>query len=109
MVDAIVKFTYDAGTCKPCNVVAQVTHLPSGQSSVASVVSVEDRTGYRVADPVNWVFPVQAGENTFEIRVRKATVAPGAGSVIANSSTLTAFYVPFGAVGASGTEQADQP
>ena len=109
MVDAIVKFTYDSGTCKPCNVVAQVTHLPSLQPSVASVVSVEDFTGYRVANPVNWVFPVQAGENTFEIRVRKSANPLSTGKVVANSSTITAFYVPFGAVGASGTEQTGQP
>ncbi len=107
IVDAIAKFTYIAGSgaCAPCNVAAQVTHLPSGQSSIASVVSVEGTVNYRVANPVNWVFPVTAGENSFEIRVRKATVAPGAGSVNVNSSTITALYIPFGAVGASGTEQ----
>ncbi|HEY8599062.1 MAG TPA: hypothetical protein VIL85_11570 [Thermomicrobiales bacterium] len=109
IVDAVAKFMYSAGTCDPCNVTAQVAHLPSGESSIASVVSIVGTTNYRVADPVNWVFPVQAGENTFEIRVRKASTAPGAGMVNTTSSTISAFYVPFGTVGASGTEQGDQP
>ena len=73
------------------------------------MVSVVGTTNYRVADPVNWVFPVQAGVNTFEIRVRKATVAPGTGTVNATSSTITALYVPFGTVGASSAAQGDQP
>ena len=111
IVDAVAKFMYapGTGTCDPCNVTAQVTHLPGGQSSIASVVSIVGTMNYRVADPVNWVFPVAAGENTFEIRVRKATVAPGSGTVNATSSTITALYIPFGTVGASGTEQTGQP
>lgn len=109
MVDAIAKFTFASGICNPCNVAAVVRHQQTGAASVASVVSVMDTPGYRVADPVNWVFPVQAGFNSFELRVYRSTNPASTGVVNVTSSTLTALYVPFGKAESTGAMQTEQP
>jgi hypothetical protein len=79
-----------------CNVGAHVRHVQSGATSTnveASIPPPMSKTNTSHA----WVFPVNAGVNTFEIRVWRQG---GDGNLHAWKGELAAIYSPFGSTGA---------
>jgi hypothetical protein len=82
------------GCTSNCSFVANVLHINNGEYS---------KPGVEVALPsfgnagVDAVFPVSAGENTFELRLRRPDATSGALSGL--EGVLTAEYTPYGSTG----------
>jgi hypothetical protein len=83
------------GTCTTgCYAFGFVRHLQSGAQS--STASAGIGAAGAAAMSHAWVFPVEAGVNTFDLRMFRST---GNGFVKALSAELAAIYSPFGPTG----------
>jgi hypothetical protein len=83
------------GTCTTgCYAFGFVRHLQSGAQS--STASAGIGAAGAAAMSHAWVFPVEAGVNTFDLRLLRST---GNGFVNALSAELAAIYSPFGPTG----------
>jgi hypothetical protein len=85
--------TIDATNCSlVCGVTAVVRHIQSGATSVPAQESIPPEQDYANISHA-WVFPVNAGVNTFDIRIYRDT---GNGALYASLGELAAIYSPFG-------------
>jgi hypothetical protein len=84
-----------------CMVEARLRHVNSGDS-IQVTEDVQNRVEANF--PVNWVFPVSADDNTFDVQVNRefpfspASPVGDRGTLLA-SSILTAEYTPYGSTG----------
>lgn len=79
-----------------CGVEARLHHLQTDATSPSTQESIAPGQGY--ANVANaWVFPVQAGVNTFDVFVMRSV---GNGIVQGWTGELAAIYTPFGPTGA---------
>jgi hypothetical protein len=84
----------NSGCTSGCSVLGRVRHIESGATSVPA----EESIGQAFANMSHaWVFPVNAGVNTFDIRIARFT---GNGTISGSFAELAAIYSPFGSTGA---------
>jgi hypothetical protein len=80
-----------------CSVSSFIYHRQSGTGSTYAVESIPPGQVWANTSHA-WVFPVNAGVNTFELRVKRW--GPGGGIVRAYHDAMAAIYSPFGPTGA---------
>lgn len=98
---AIGAVTFFSPSEDPCNETScsgelWVRHIEGSvfsQGNRQSVHGVPTDELIRGSGMVSWVFPVEAGTNTFDLRVRRTS---GSGTIRANHGMLTAVFIPFG-------------
>jgi hypothetical protein len=84
------------GCTTACTVVARVRQIETGAQSTAAEETIP--SGQRNANMAHtWVFPVSAGVNTFDVRLKRLQV--GDGTLNGFFGELTAMYTPFGSTG----------
>jgi hypothetical protein len=90
--------TAQAANCSgDCSVGSFVYHLQLGAGSAEAAESIP--AGQVCATTSHaWVFPVNAGVNTFELRVKRLN--SGGGFLLAHRMALAAIFSPFGPTGA---------
>jgi hypothetical protein len=100
LVNGTVSAHTNSPSCDPCYTFARPRHDNSGQEPQGQLSSLGNGTSSIQRDtlPVSWVFPVEAGTNTFTLRT---AAFPDSAPVDFYNPTLTALYVPFGASGTS--------
>jgi hypothetical protein len=86
---------FNNGCTTGCAVNARIRHIQSGQVSAPAQESIA--AGQSYANTAHaFVFPVNAGLNTFDIRIHRNI---GNGVLAANYAELAAIYTPFGSAG----------
>jgi hypothetical protein len=95
VVTASVTFRHVSGTC-PCSVHADIVHTQLTTSSNNQWATLDASSGSYTNIGMTQVFPVNAGPNTFFIKVDQAS---GAGVTSAFRGEMTGIFVPFGASG----------
>ena len=100
IVNGTVVIDTFSSTCNPCHAHAHIFNTTNGQKSLDQVATIGNGTSssHRDVMPMTWVFPVNAGDNTFELRT---SAYPNGAPLGFYNPTLTALYVPYGANGAS--------
>lgn len=76
---------------------AVIEWVAGGQTAFSVVSQMDAAAGSQQAVPLTWVFPVQAGSQRFDLRVRRFDSSSG--TIEAHFSQITALYSPFGASG----------
>lgn len=100
VVNGTVVLDTFSSTCNPCHAHAHIFNTTNNQKSLDQLASLGNGTSstHRDVMPMTWVFPVNAGDNTFELRTG---VYPSNAPISFYNPTLTALYVPYGANGTS--------
>ncbi len=99
IVNGTVMANTSGDACNPCYAHARISNTTTNESSTDQVVSIGNGSSFSSGVvPMSWVFPVDAGANTFELRTG---VFPSGSPIGFDNPTLTALYVPYGANGAS--------
>lgn len=100
VVNGTVILNTSSSTCNPCHAHAHIFNTTNNQKSLDQLATIGNGTSstHRDVMPMTWVFPVNAGDNTFELRTG---VYPSNAPISFYNPTLTALYVPYGANGTS--------
>lgn len=83
----------------PCEVMVQIVNTSTGESSLQFIHEVAVGPGSDVDDTLTagWVFEVEGGIDTFQLRARLVQTSGGAPSLTADEAVLITTVVPFSA------------
>jgi hypothetical protein len=84
----------NAGCATSCVIWTNIRHIQSGELSTSIVTAVTDAFE---ATSNSWVFPVNAGVNTFDVRITRNDGETG--GINGWFAEMNATFVPFGATG----------
>lgn len=100
IVNGAVYAQTSSSSCNPCYAHIEILNSTTNERSTVLIESLGNGTTALQDDvlPTTWVFPVDPGDNTFQLRT-----APFPSSAAINfvNPRLSAVYVPYGATGAS--------
>lgn len=108
VVQGSISIQNTAATCTGflCGAFVLVRHANSGAESPYVVIDAHNDTHPNATASVNFVFPVNAGDNTFQLQIARATAGQAPSHF---SPQLTGIFTPFGSTGGSTLGVSDTP
>jgi hypothetical protein len=108
VVSASIGAQNTATTCTEfvCGVFVLVRHAQSGAVAPYQVMDLHGDTHPNASASLNFVFPVAAGNNTFQLQVGRANAGQSPSFF---SAQITGIYTPFGSTGGSTLGVGDTP